>query len=242
MTGRRPSPDIAPPPALSRSPLCPSVTQDTPGLTSLTLSLFSCDVGDDGAVALAALRHAPVLRQLALSVSANDVGRRGAKALATLRCAPALTHLDLDLDHNCLEDRGAQALAALKDSPSLTSLTLGLEGNLLGDGAAKALAELAEVRVRRALRPSCAGPCAVGLMPWARALCLVSSTLCPVCHGSRAIASGEPQTGWVGQGPKKIVHPKSVAPDYFSSILGEGSRSDGHNGEAQYSKRTKMLR
>ena len=41
--------------------------------------------------------------------------------------------------------------------------------------------------------------------------------------------------------PPQII-PPVVAPQECSSILGEGSGSKGHDGEAQYSKKTKLLR
>ncbi|WP_395461041.1 hypothetical protein [Wolbachia endosymbiont (group B) of Ablattaria laevigata] len=95
------------------------------------LSLGSCQIGNEGAKALANLTN---LTQLDLSY--NNIDKEGAKALADSN----LTNLtQLNLNYNQIGKEGAEALA---DS-NLTNLTqLNLSYNQIGNEGAKALANL----------------------------------------------------------------------------------------------------
>ncbi len=110
---------------LLRSPLLQSVH---------CLDLTSSDLGDPGAMALAASPHAAHLRVLRLDLC--GIGVAGIRALAE---SPHLAGLrELYLGYNNAEDEGAVALAR---SPHLRQLrVLSLERNLIGCVGAEALA------------------------------------------------------------------------------------------------------
>jgi hypothetical protein len=88
----------------------------------ISLDLSSCQVGDDGAVALATL-----IRLTSLELSSNEIGDAGVRALTALTA--------LDLYDNRVGDAGAQAIATLH---SLTTLHLAI--NPIGDRDVGALA------------------------------------------------------------------------------------------------------
>ena len=110
-----------------------------PALTSVTLHLPFNLVRDAGAKTLVALKDAPALKALAIGLEANEVGDSGAEALAALKDAPCLTTLTLDLEANRVGDAGSQALVALKDACSLTALNLNLACNLMTEDCGRAL-------------------------------------------------------------------------------------------------------
>ncbi|CAK0846032.1 unnamed protein product, partial [Prorocentrum cordatum] len=102
------------------------------------LDLNKCNIGDDGAQALAkALPSMGALQVLGLA--SNGIGDDGAQALAkALPSMPGLQYLDLS--SNGIGDDGAQALA--KALPSMRGLRqLLLNGNGIGDDGAQALAK-----------------------------------------------------------------------------------------------------
>ncbi|CAK0848215.1 unnamed protein product [Prorocentrum cordatum] len=102
------------------------------------LDLNNCNIGDDGAQALAkALPSMPGLQYLHLP--SNGIGDDGAQALA--KALPSMRGLQwLSLSSNGIGDDGAQALAkALPSMPGLQYLYLARNG--IGDDGAQALAK-----------------------------------------------------------------------------------------------------
>jgi hypothetical protein len=69
-------------------------------LTILRLDLFQCDIGDDGALALSALKNAPLLEELHLGLGVNRISRMGAQYLVNLGNSRTLNRLHLDMFDN----------------------------------------------------------------------------------------------------------------------------------------------
>lgn len=111
---------------------------DSPLLSRLrALHLTDCQIGDDGAIALARSPHLSQLQTLRLGH--NSIGDRGTEALTA---SPYLTNLTtLVLHGNLIGDLGAQLLAASDRWPDL--LSLDLSDNLIGVAGAEALASSA---------------------------------------------------------------------------------------------------
>ena len=111
-------------------------------LRVISVNLRTCNIGDKGAQALAALRNIWFLHTLELDLSSNSIGFAGAQALGALWETRALHTLRLDLGYNAVGDEGASELAALRHSPVLRSLTLNLGYNGVGDRGVEALVPL----------------------------------------------------------------------------------------------------
>jgi len=119
------------------------IASDLQFMAALTeLTLWSNNIGDDGAKAIAeALKVNVVLTELRLG--GNTIGNEGAKAIAeALKVNTVVTELNLGL--NFIGDIGAKAIAeALKVNAVLT--TLGLFNNSIGNDGANAIAEALKV-------------------------------------------------------------------------------------------------